>query len=120
MAEIPNTVATTCGIRGRAALLQQVRIAAVWGKTDWQWLPGTEIRGAYGVALAGKGTPVEDWNGTGLGYFRDVDHLVDLITKYHADDTAFFAEATRQHRAFLAAGLDSVTVGRKLWEWVSG
>lgn len=117
---VPNAVATTCGIRGRAALLQQVRIVAVRGLTDWQWLPGTEIRAAHGVALAEAGTPTEAWNGPGLAYFRDLDRLVDLIHTLHEDDVVYRAEADRQHAAFLAAGLDSGTVGRKLWEWVHG
>ena len=118
--QLPNVALTTCGISGRASLLQAVRIAAVAGETDWQWLPGTEIRGAHGVGLARWGTPLQEWNGNGLDYFKTVSDLVDAIRDYHVDDGAFESEAARQHGKFLAGGFDSETVGKKLWAWVNG
>lgn len=121
LALVPNAHLTTCGVYGRAALLQKTRVTAVLGKTDWQWLPGTECRGAHGVALAGKGTPVEAWNTSGLCYFNGLDGpngLVALIQKFHEDDAAFASESERQHKEFITRGLSSEVVGKSLWEWV--
>ena len=118
LVSVPNARLTHCGIGGRAALLQKVRVVAVLGKTDWQWLPGTEIRGAHGVAMAGQGTPVEKWNGDGLFYFDGLENLVSSIRRFHEDDAAFEAEATRQHRRFLERGMSASAVGKKLWDWI--
>ena len=97
ISQVPNAQLTTAGINGRASLLCSMRVAAVLGRTDWQWLPGTEMRGAHGVALAGRGTPVEAWNGTGLDYFLGIDELVEKIKLLHEDDEYFEEEARSQH-----------------------
>lgn len=119
--QLPNVQVGTLGVHGRLKLLSDMRVVATATQADSQWLPGTEIRAAGGVALAAYDSLVRTWNGDGLAYHDgtvfDVAHQLERL---HLDDAYFKAEAERQHSRFRAEEMTSEDIGRRLWQWVTG
>lgn len=111
----------TLGVTERRKLLQSVRVVATASHADSQWLPGTEIRACGGVAIAEKGTLIEQSNGDGLMYHDGtVEDLADKLRRIHDDDAYFAQEAVRQHSRFVDRGYSSLKTGKALWAWVEG